>query len=263
MPGLHFVPWHRGSGCLGAAAPVTGAAADEYNLNVVDCDASVTVPRLVLKWGSGGYPQPPEANVKDNGFPWPPPGLLGFFFFRLQLHARPRGRRQRAPLENCYPALYAWEGHASKPSGENSCNRKPRGGDEDNLDKASLYAIRLWLLQEQKTTEGYTATAVAHSYAVSFHFEGSRAFRSLSFSLAHTPHSLSLSLSLSLSPLVARWRGAVRDTRPQAVSAVTSDCHAPAAVRYHMDASDTLCRAVVIPKGRLDPCEEARRMVRV
>ena len=35
--GLHFVPWHRGSGCLGAAAPVTGAAADEYNLNVVDC----------------------------------------------------------------------------------------------------------------------------------------------------------------------------------------------------------------------------------
>ena len=57
---LHFVPWHRGSGCLGAAAPVTGAAADEHNLNVVDCDASVTVPRLssipVLKWGSGGTP---------------------------------------------------------------------------------------------------------------------------------------------------------------------------------------------------------------
>ena len=60
VPGLHFVPWHRGSGCLGAAAPVTGAAADEYNLNVVDCDASVTVPCLssipVLKWGSGGTP---------------------------------------------------------------------------------------------------------------------------------------------------------------------------------------------------------------
>ena len=37
VPGLHFVPWHGGSGCLGAAAPVTGAAADEYNLNVVDC----------------------------------------------------------------------------------------------------------------------------------------------------------------------------------------------------------------------------------
>ncbi len=100
MPGLHFVPWHRGSGCLGAAAPtmllrnqhykvqstkapVTGAAADEHNLNVVDCDASATVPRLssipVLKWGSGGYPHPPEADVKDNGFPWPPPGLLGIF----------------------------------------------------------------------------------------------------------------------------------------------------------------------------------------
>ena len=77
----HFVPWHRDT-------LVTGAAADEHNLNVVDCDASVTVPRLssipVLKWGSasGGYPQPPpEANVKDNGFPWPPPGLLGIFLF--------------------------------------------------------------------------------------------------------------------------------------------------------------------------------------
>jgi hypothetical protein len=62
VPGLHFVPWHRGSGCqcLGAAAPVTGAAAHEHDLNVVDCDASVTVPRLssipVLKWGSGGTP---------------------------------------------------------------------------------------------------------------------------------------------------------------------------------------------------------------
>ncbi len=66
---------HRGSGCLGAAAPVTGAAADEHNLNVVDCDASVTVPRLssisVLKWGSFGGTQPQ--------FPWPPPGLLGIF----------------------------------------------------------------------------------------------------------------------------------------------------------------------------------------
>ena len=45
---------------LGAAAPVTGADADEHNLSVVDCDASVTVPRLssipVLKWESGGYP---------------------------------------------------------------------------------------------------------------------------------------------------------------------------------------------------------------
>ena len=27
---MHFVPWYRGSGCLGAAVPVTGAAADEY-----------------------------------------------------------------------------------------------------------------------------------------------------------------------------------------------------------------------------------------
>ena len=53
VPGLHFVPWHRGSGCLGAAAPVTGAAADEYNLNVVDCHASVTVvpSQSVGIWG--------------------------------------------------------------------------------------------------------------------------------------------------------------------------------------------------------------------
>ena len=66
-------------------APVTGAATDEYNLNVVDCNVSVTVARLAVlnlsQWGSGGYPQQPEANVKDNGFPWPPPGLLGFFFY--------------------------------------------------------------------------------------------------------------------------------------------------------------------------------------
>ena len=27
VPGLHFVPWHRGSWCLGASDPVTGAAA--------------------------------------------------------------------------------------------------------------------------------------------------------------------------------------------------------------------------------------------
>ena len=81
VPGLHFVPWHRGSGCLGAAAPVTGAAADEYNLNVVDCNSSVTVARpavLLSQWGSGGTP---SRRVKDvYGFPWPPPGLLGFFF---------------------------------------------------------------------------------------------------------------------------------------------------------------------------------------
>jgi hypothetical protein len=66
----------------GAAAPVTGAAADEYNLNVVDCNASVTVAHrssISVSGGLGRYPQPPEANVKDNGFPWPPPGLLGIF----------------------------------------------------------------------------------------------------------------------------------------------------------------------------------------
>jgi hypothetical protein len=43
----------------GAAAPVTGAAADEYNLNVVDCDASVTVARLSsisVSGGLGGTP---------------------------------------------------------------------------------------------------------------------------------------------------------------------------------------------------------------
>ena len=51
---LHFVPWHRGSGCLGAAAPVTGAAADEYNLNVVDCNVSVTVARRSSISVSGG-----------------------------------------------------------------------------------------------------------------------------------------------------------------------------------------------------------------
>ena len=54
MPGLHFVPWLRVSGCLGAAAPVTGAAADEYNLNVVDCNASVTVARRSCISVSGG-----------------------------------------------------------------------------------------------------------------------------------------------------------------------------------------------------------------
>ena len=100
VPGLHFVPWHRGSGCLGAAAPIIGAAADEHNLNVVDCDASVTVPRLssipVLKWGSGGYPQQPEANVKDNGFPWPPPGLLGIFVYFEGHRRAPYGAHQHA-----------------------------------------------------------------------------------------------------------------------------------------------------------------------
>jgi len=57
---LHFVPWHRGSGCLGADAPVTGAAADEYNLNVVDCNTSVTVARRssISVSGGLGVPQP-------------------------------------------------------------------------------------------------------------------------------------------------------------------------------------------------------------
>jgi hypothetical protein len=77
VPGLHFVPWHRGSGCLGAAAPVTGAAADEYNLNVVDCNASVTVAcRSSISVSHGGGPSlargapraQPEANVKDKCF---------------------------------------------------------------------------------------------------------------------------------------------------------------------------------------------------
>ncbi len=48
------MPWHRDSGCLGAAAPVTGAAEDEYNLNVVDCNASVTVARRSSISVSGG-----------------------------------------------------------------------------------------------------------------------------------------------------------------------------------------------------------------
>ena len=73
VPGLHFVPWHRG---------VTGAAADEYNLNVVDCNPSVTVARRssifnLSQWGSGGYPQPPEANV--NWFSVASPGPTGNF----------------------------------------------------------------------------------------------------------------------------------------------------------------------------------------
>ena len=46
IPGACTLCLGRGSGCLGAAATVTGVAADEYNLNVVDCNASVTVARL-------------------------------------------------------------------------------------------------------------------------------------------------------------------------------------------------------------------------
>ena len=98
MPGLHFVPWHRGSGCLGAAAQVTGAAADEYNLNVVDCNASVTVARrssISVSGGLGGTPSRPEANV--NWFSVASPGPAGNFlsvtpsnetFFSLSLSSR-------------------------------------------------------------------------------------------------------------------------------------------------------------------------------
>jgi hypothetical protein len=53
------------------ATPVTGAAADEYNLNVVDCNASVTVARrssISVSGGLGGYPQPPEANRRKMVF---------------------------------------------------------------------------------------------------------------------------------------------------------------------------------------------------
>ena len=64
VPGLHFVPWHRGSGCLAAAAPVTEAAADEYNLNVVDCNASVTVARRSSISVSGVWGVPPAAGGK-------------------------------------------------------------------------------------------------------------------------------------------------------------------------------------------------------
>jgi hypothetical protein len=84
------VSWHRvGSGCLGAAAPVTGAAEDEYNLNVVDCNASVTVARapvsgfrssisvMVSAGGLGGHRGTVPKDKLDNGFSWPPPVLLG------------------------------------------------------------------------------------------------------------------------------------------------------------------------------------------
>ena len=57
VPGVHFVPWPQGSGCLAAAAPVTGAAADEYNLNVVDCrQMLLTVTRLAHMSGTGARP---------------------------------------------------------------------------------------------------------------------------------------------------------------------------------------------------------------
>ena len=51
--GLRISEYRACTLCLGTEAagvsvppPLTGAAADEHNLNVVECDASVTVPRL-------------------------------------------------------------------------------------------------------------------------------------------------------------------------------------------------------------------------
>ena len=58
----------------GTAAPVTGAAADKYTLNVVDCNASVTVARRSSISVSGGLrmgvPPVPAAE---------PPGLYSVF----------------------------------------------------------------------------------------------------------------------------------------------------------------------------------------
>jgi hypothetical protein len=60
--GLHISEYRAYTFCLGTEtpAPVTEAAADEYNLNVVDCNTSVTVARPAVlnlsQWGSGGVP---------------------------------------------------------------------------------------------------------------------------------------------------------------------------------------------------------------
>ena len=95
VSGLHFVPWHRGSGCdgLGAAAPVTGAAADEYNLNVVDCNASVTVARRSSISVSGGLGVPPAAGGKRKIR-----ACWGFFFF-LNSNEGEDGRRRQLIAE--------------------------------------------------------------------------------------------------------------------------------------------------------------------
>jgi len=68
-------------------APVTGAAADEYNLNVVDCNASVTVARPEVlnlsQWGSGGYPQRAGGKLERERCVWfsvASPGTAGNFF---------------------------------------------------------------------------------------------------------------------------------------------------------------------------------------
>jgi len=65
----------RGGVFLFRLRGVTGAAADEYNLNVVDCNASVTVARRSSISVSGA--QPPEANVK--WFSVASPGPAGIF----------------------------------------------------------------------------------------------------------------------------------------------------------------------------------------
>jgi hypothetical protein len=111
VPGLHFVPWHRGNLCLVAAAPVTGAAADEYNLNVVDCNTSVTVARrssISVSGGPGGYPQPQEANVKwfSVASPWPAGNFTENSVSPLLLRARGPTRVNTERLAEREPLLY-------------------------------------------------------------------------------------------------------------------------------------------------------------
>jgi hypothetical protein len=48
----------------GAVAPVTWSASDEYNLNVVDCNVSVTVAHRSSISVSGGLGVPPAAGGK-------------------------------------------------------------------------------------------------------------------------------------------------------------------------------------------------------
>ena len=62
-------------------------------------NASVTVARPAVlnlsQWGSGGYPQPPEANVKDVYFPWPPPG--NFFLHRTRFDEKREQKEASTP----------------------------------------------------------------------------------------------------------------------------------------------------------------------
>ena len=73
--------------CLGTEtpAPVTGAAADEYNLNGVDCTASVTVARPAVlnlsQWGSGGVP-PAAGGKRKMVFRGLPRACWEFLFLR-------------------------------------------------------------------------------------------------------------------------------------------------------------------------------------